>query len=220
MRTKITCVAVGLGLAVGIPATSAISVQPSTYSFVPGSNKGSFDYSDETGNQLTDGIYGPSRLLTNADAIPYVGWYAPVVTIDFNFGALVTIEGVTVSALQAWLGNIALPDVYVYSSADGATWTPVTQMITPENPDNNFQNVDLSLSGFSVTTEYIQVQLRRNNIGPWIFVDEISFEGEIFAQVPERTLVANVPDAGATLTLLGMGLASLACFRRTRSSAV
>ena len=63
-----------------------------------------------------------------------------------------------------------------------------------------------------LTTEYIQIKLGRNSIGPWIFVDEVTFQGET-AQL-RISAVTSVPEAGSTLALLGAGLTSLWLFRR------
>jgi hypothetical protein len=199
----------------GVVAANAVQVDPASYSFVPGSKQGTYSYADEGGTQLTDGIYGPSRLRSQEDAVPYVGWQAPLVTINFNFAEQTTFNSVTVSSLQAWIGNIALPDVFLYSSTDGQNWTQVSSLITPESSVNNYQKGSLTLSGLDFTTEFLQIQLGRNNIGKWIFVDEIDFDG--FVPSTSETVGTNVPEVSSTLALLGLGMSSLVLFRRRKS---
>lgn len=210
---KFTGQLLGAGLLSGMVSTYAVPVTPTSYSFVPGAKQGTYSYADETGNQLTDGQYGPVRLTSQADSTPYVGWNATLVTINFNFEELTTFNSITVSALQAWVGNIVIPDVYLLTSADGQNWTPVATILTPETSLNNTSKKAITFSGLDLTTEYIQIQLGRNNIGPWIFVDEVTFEGET-ADPLRISAVTSVPEAGSTLALLGAGLTSLWLFRR------
>jgi hypothetical protein len=213
MKTKVRQLVV-VGLVSGAASVYAVPVTPSTYSFIPEAKQGTYTYLDETGSQLTDGVYGPSRVASAEDAIPYVGWNATLVTINFTFDELTTFDSVSVSALQAWVGNIVIPDVYLLTSADGQNWTPVASIITPESDRNNSKKKTLTFSGLDLTTEYIQVQLGRNNIGPWIFVDEVTFSGETADPALRQSLVASVPEAGSTLALLGLGISSLWLFRR------
>jgi hypothetical protein len=203
-----------LGCVGSIVSNQAIQVTPTSYTFVPGTKQGTYSYIDETGNQLTDGLYGPSRLLSQADAVPYLGWLAPLVTLNFNFAAPTTFDSVTVSSLQAWIGNIALPDVYLYASNDGTTWSPVANLITPEVDANNFAKATLTLGDLNVTAQYLQIELKRNNIGPWIFIDEVTFSSPDNIQAQSTTGGTAVPEAGATLALLGIGISSLALFRK------
>jgi hypothetical protein len=200
-----------------VGSSYALPVTPTSYTFVPGTKQGTYSYIDETGNQLTDGLYGPSRLWSQADAVPYLGWLAPMVTLNFNFAEATTFESVTVSALQAWLGNIVLPDVFLYASNDGVSWTPVANLVTPETSANNYAKANLTLDGLNVTAQYLQIELRRNVLGPWIFTDEVTFNSLDPLEGQSTTPATTVPEAGTTLALLGIGISSLALFRKRNS---
>jgi hypothetical protein len=206
-----------VGCVGSVVSSQAIQVTPTSYSFVPGTKQGTYSYIDETGNQLIDGLYGPSKVLSQADAVPYLGWLAPMVTLNFSFAQATTFESVTVSSLQAWLGNIVLPDVVLYSSNDGLNWTQVASLVTPESSANNYAKKDLTLDGLNVTAQYLQIELRRNALGPWIFTDEVTFSslGNLTSQ--STTGGTPVPEAGTTLALLGLGIAGLAAFRKQKN---
>jgi hypothetical protein len=215
--SRITCQLAAAGILGSAVSTYAVPVTPSSYSFVPGTKQGSYSYADETSNQLTDGLYGPTRITSQDDAVPYVGWNAELVTIDFTFDELTTFDSVSVSALQAWVGNIVIPDVYLLTSADGLNWTPVATILTPESSQNNSSKRAVTFTDLNLTTEYIQIQLGRNNIGPWMFVDEITFESASNPALGASVVGTNVPEVGSTLALLGIGISSLLMFRRRSS---
>ena len=69
-----------------------------------------------------------------------------------------------------------------------------------------------------MTAQYLQIELNRNNIGPWIFIDEVLFDGS----APNPDVLAairngnNVPEAASTVALLGLGMSSLMLFRRRK----
>jgi hypothetical protein len=197
----------------GFISVQAVQITPTSYTFIPGARAGSYSYADETGVQLIDGLYGTAYLLEQSYADPYVGWMAEHVTINFQFAELTTFNQVTVSALQKWLGNIVLPDVYLNTSVDGVTWTPVASLITPESWLNDYAKKLLTLSGLDVTTKYLQVELKRNDKGPWIFTDEILFAGIVLDTQLTASSTA-VPDASSSAALLGVALAGLSCLRR------
>ena len=199
----------------GFFSAQAVQITPTSYTFIPGTKQGTYSYVDETGVQLIDGEYGTVHLLNQSLAVPYLGWMAEHVTIDFEFAQVNTFNEVTVSALQNWLGNIVLPDVYLNTSVDGVTWTPVASLITPEAFQNNYTKQLLTLSGLDVTTKYLQVQLKRNVNGPWIFTDEILFAGIVLDTQLTGSSTA-VPDGGSSAALLGLALAGLSCFRRKK----
>jgi hypothetical protein len=201
----------------GIVSVEAIQITPESYSFVPGARQGSYSYADETGRQLIDGLYGSAYLLDQSYADPYVGWMTELVTLHFQFEELTTFDSVTVSALQKWLGNIVLPDVHLYTSVDGVNWSPVGSLITPEDWRNDYAKKMLTLSGLNITTEHLQIELARNDKGPWIFVDEVLFSGTVpegTIRVASVTTSTAVPDAASTFALLGIGFSSLVFFRR------
>jgi hypothetical protein len=193
---------------------AAISVSPLTYNFNPEAQSGTYSYIDDSGRQLIDGQFGPNRILNSSDAYPYVGWLQPSVAISFTFDGVTAIDTVTVSALQAWLGNIALPNVYLLSSTDGQNWTQVASLITPETSVNNYQKRDLVFSDLNLNTEYLQVQLQRNAVGPWIFVDEVMFS----TAEQSGTSATAVPETASTLSLMAIAVAGLLSARNWSAS--
>jgi|SRR5687767_2723405 len=199
----------------GFFSAQAVQITPTSYTFVPGARQGSYSYADETGVQLIDGKYGSAYLVDQSYADPYVGWMAEHVTINFQFAEVTTFNQVTVSALQKWLGNIVLPDVYLNTSVDGVRWTAVASLITPEIWQNDYAKKLLTLSGLDVTTKYLQVELKRNDKGPWIFTDEILFAGIVLDTQLTASSIA-VPDGGSSAALLGLALAGLSCFCRKK----
>jgi hypothetical protein len=189
---------------------AAIPVTPLGYEFNPEAQEGTYAYWDETGRQLIDEQFGPGRIVNASDAYPYVGWLQSSVSISFAFDGVTAIDEVTVSSLQAWLGNIALPDVYVLTSTDGQSWIEVASLITAESAANNYQKRELVLSGLNLETEYLQVQLKRNAAGPWIFVDEVMFSAN-----EQNIATANaVPEAASTLSLMAIAICGLVGVRR------
>jgi len=216
---KRNSISLAAGIIAGFAAVDvgAVAVTPLSYTFNPDAQVGTYLYHDETGRQLIDGQFGPGRLNTAADAYPYVGWLQNQVTINFTFDGVTSIDTLTVSALQAWIGNIVLPDIYVRTSTDGEVWTNVASLITPESSANNYQNVDLILGGLNLETEFLQLQLKRNGVGPWIFVDEVMFDANVnrLAAIEGQA----VPEPGSTLALLGLAVCGLAGARRWTRSA-
>jgi hypothetical protein len=205
MKLNRTILAAGVFAAFAAVDVGAVPVTPLSYTFNPEAQVGTYIYHDETGRQLTDGQFGPGQLNNSADAYPYVGWLQKQVTINFLFDGVTAIDTVTVSSLQAWIGNIVLPDVYVRTSTDGQNWTDVASLLTPESTANNYQNIDLVLSNLNLDTQFLQLQLKRNNVGPWIFVDEVTFE----ANEHRASQVQAVPEVGSTLSLLGLALGGM-----------
>lgn len=189
---------------VGVVSTNAVSISPSSYDFSRSPQNGNLSYADG-GSDLTDGVYGPTRLVSASDAQPYVGWKTttlPSVSITFDFASPVTFESVTVSALQNFLTSIVIPDVYLYSSSDnGASWDLIDSLITPHSAANNSSKKALSFEGLNLTSDLLKIELSRNSTGPWVLIDEVTFESN------------SVPEVGSTLALLALGVSGLFAFR-------
>jgi hypothetical protein len=215
MRALITIKAALIAVIAGVVGNvEAIQIQPATYTFIPYTSEGSYDYRDETGTQLTDGVFGMPHINSAAEALPYVGWRARSVKIDFTFDEVATFDSLVVSALQTTLGNIALPDIRVWSSLDGVTWSAIDYLATQPDVANNWTKAALLVDNLNVTTKYLQVQLIRHDA--WIFSDEISF----FGSIPETAesslrLATAVPESGSTMVLIGIGIIALAGVRRS-----
>jgi len=92
----------------------------------------------------------------------------------------------------------------------------VANLITPESTANNYKRTELTLDNLDLTTEYLQVQLRRNVSGPWIFIDEVSFSATDSVRLAQDA-PTSVPDAASSFALFGLGITALGAFRRLKS---
>lgn len=217
MKKSVHTLFVATALSSSLWTASALPVTPSSYTFTPTDKH--YQYADSTGRELIDGQFGTAQLIPEPNKEPWVGWgWTPLVTINFEFDQLTTLESVTVDALQTFVGSIVLPNVSLLTSVDGTTWTPVANLLTPVSSANDYRKTALTLDNLDLTTEYLQIQLHRNPtvaVNTWIFVDEVTFSA---ADSGLRALDAtSVPDATGSFALLGIGIAALGAFRRMRS---
>lgn len=106
-----------------------IRIDPASYMFDKPTSAGSYIYTDWTGQQLTDGIYGNGvwhNDLGNGNAHEWVGctdyqnWSSSPVNIDFTFRNKHHFHSIAVSTQQAE-GGLYIPSVQVYSLQNG-TW--------------------------------------------------------------------------------------------------
>src|SRR5580692_6062496 len=94
---------------------SAIPLVPISYTATPGegiAQGGYYNYFDDTGHQLTDGIYGVndwSANLGNGIAYEWVGWRVADPTITFQFSTPVTINQVGIDFNKTTSDMIFLP---------------------------------------------------------------------------------------------------------------
>ncbi len=195
-------------------SASAVEVLPLSYSFDMATDSGTYNYSDWGGAQLTDGQYGVapwSANLGSGPAYEWVGWRNDsLVNIDFVMSAASLITGINIGTVQDHVNDVVIPDVFLYSSSDGSSWSFIDSIITPESSTNNHSYKTLSFAGLSITDDYIRVALAHNTNGPWTFVDEVDFVSEREAQ--------GVPDSGSTLALLGAAFLGLIGFRKRVSA--
>ena len=214
---------IGLSLATACFASQAgaAEVVPVSYSFDQATGCGSYCYHDESGGQLTDGVYGVEGWavnLGNGNAQEWVGWvYTPIVNIDFHFATAVDISEVRIGTTQDSVGDVVLPSVAVFKSTDGLAWSLVSQLSVAESSTNDRSylglgpHTTLTLSGLGITNvSYMRVALSESADGPWTFADEVDFIGTA-AAVPE-------PETYAML-IGGLGILGIAV-RRQRKGAI
>lgn len=177
--------------ALSTPAWSAL-VAVSSYSATPGDGRpqGSYDYWDETGFQLTDGIQGVDNWaadLGNGPAYEWVGWYFSNPSFTFHFPAVVTLDKVLIGFAHA--DSIYLPG----SVAIGGSTFSLGGNEVPLGTRGTLEFNGL-WTGNSLT-----VTLTRSS--SWLFVDEFQFSA-----VPE-------PACGLPLGLVLFGAG--VCRRRS-----
>ncbi len=163
-----------------LPA-DAQSVIPTGYSATPGegiSQGGVYNYYDDTGSQLTDGIYGAndwSADLGNGPAYEWVGWLVADPAIAFQFSAPVTIRQVGIDFNLNQTSSILLPTTVTIGNTD---FTVDPNAIPDGTRGTLYFNGNWT--GSSLT-----VDLMDCNTSDWIFVDEITFSS---AAVPEPSV--------------------------------
>ncbi len=200
----VLALAAGLFFAASAQATEMI---PVGYVFDQATGTGTYTYHDETGHQLTDGVYGTndySANLGHGAAYEWVGWvYKPLVNIDFDFGVATTIDRILIGSMQDNPVDVVLPNVSLYSSSNGSSWNLVTALLMPES--NAYDNLHhtFEFDNLALSSRYIRVALSHSFDGPWTFTDEIDFHQN----------AASVPEPAAPLLLLA-GLAALGLSRR------
>ena len=172
----------------------AAALVPASYTATPGegiAQGGTFNYFDDTGGQLTDGIYGAndwSADLGNGNAYEWVGWTVANPSITFQFSGPVTITQVGIDFNRTEpVGLIFLPNAVTIGSTD---FTVAPNAI----PDST--RGTLFFDGLWVGNS-LTIHLADANPHNWIFVDEITFN---VVQVPEPSV----------LVLLTVGLGWLA----------
>jgi large repetitive protein len=189
-------------------AAHALEIMPVNYSFDQATDSGSYKYSDRGGVQLTDGQYGTAPWyadLGNGNAYEWVGWYNDhSVSIDFNFGEMVSIEHINIGTVQDHPNDVVVPSIAIFSSEDDIVWSLVTALANPESSLNNNQYFTFGFSDLGISAQYISIVLTHTLDGPWTFVDEIDFYD------------ANPVPEPATIMLFGLGLLGLAGVSRKR----
>jgi hypothetical protein len=159
----------------------AQSVLSTSYTATPGEGirqTGTYNYYDETGSQLTDGIYGAndwSANLGNGPAYEWVGWLIANPVITFQFSTSVTINQVGIDFNRNELDTIFLPSTVTI----GGTGFSVDPNAIPDDTRGT-----VYFNG-NWTGSTLSVNLADNNTSDWIFVDEITFNN---VAVPEPSV--------------------------------
>lgn len=190
LSTAVAVVAAALVLA--LPA-SAQFVTPTSYTVTPGEGTaqgGGFNYFDDGGTQLTDGIIGANNFaadLGNGPAREWVGWLVANPTASFAFSAPVNVTQVQIGFNRGQGSGIFLPQsVNINGQLFALTGT--------ELADNTrgFLNFNVNFTGTS-----LPVTLSDGTGSRWIFVDEVRFVGTNVVTVPEpSSLVLVLPALG------------------------
>ena len=164
------------------PSAGAAPLVPTGYTAPPGegiAQGGSYNYFDETGTQLIDGIYGAndwSANLGNGNAYEWVGWKIADPLITFQFSGPVTINQVGIDFNRnEGIPGIFLPPTVSIGSTD---FTVAPDAIPDASRGTIFFNG--SWSGATLTIDLADANTER-----WIFLDEITFDG---VTIPEPSV--------------------------------
>ena len=171
---------------------------PSSYTATPG-EVGGYTYYDDTGRQLTDGVFGVndwSADLGNGPAYEWVGWFSVNPTFTFDFASSVTVDKVLIDFSRSetpggptLYGNIHLPtDVNI----NGTSYS----LAGNEIPDYTRGTIEFAGSWTGST---LTVTLSHRW---WLFVDEVQFN--------------EVPEPGAYGLVAALGLINFGALRRAR----
>lgn len=193
-----------LALVLTILPLGAQTITPSGYT-ISGStppqgtaNGGTYNYFDDGGTQLTDGIRGVNDWtadLGHGNAQEWVAWLTTDPSITFTFSSTVSIQSVKLGLARAELnGGIYLPSSVTIGSQ--------TFSLT----GNEFADTTRFDMLFTLSTPFVgnalTLTLSDTNTSRWIFLDEVQFTA-----VPEPNaawLVALAGGAGLWLRRRGV----------------
>jgi len=162
---------------------SATQLAPTNYVATPGegiAQGGGYNYFDDTGHQLTDGILGAnlwSANLGNGVAYEWVAWRIANPVITFQFAQSVTIDQVSIDFNRDSYDLIGLPSTVKVNN----TTFSVSPTAIPDTSRGT-----LAFNG-SWTGSTLTITLTDNNPSQWIFVDEMWADSP---QVPEPSVWA------------------------------
>jgi hypothetical protein len=149
---------------------------------------GTFNYFDDTGTQLIDGILGANDWtadLGNGQAQEWVGWRFANPTIDFSFASPVSVTRVEIGLNRTENAGIYIPSTVTIA---GSSTTLPFDLFADGN--RAWVAFDVSLAPSST----LALTLADVGSSRWIFVDEVRF------YIPEPTSLL----ALATLVPLSM----------------
>lgn len=156
-------------------------------------------YPDDTGQQLIDGAFGTTDLISPGANVPWVGWVnTSAISMTFNFSSVQAITSVSIDFLKETANFAILPQAVkiggqVFSVDPNAIGDPATGFLTftPSSPIN---------------TQSLAVELDNPSSGFHILIDEVTFDGNAATTTPEP----------ATFAIIGAGLLALALKARRR----
>ena len=191
MKRFLLVLSITLTLADGLLANPIV---PVSYEYING--RVPYQYWDDTGGQLTDGLYNaliPHVNLAVPDAFNWVA-FGGAGEVTFNFASNVTIQNISVSMARWEPAAVYLPSSILVNGTPHA-------INAGSYVDTDHALIDLngSWTGSALTLYF-------TSAGQWTFLDEVTFDGSSDA--------SPVPEAGSTLALVGATLLGLLAVRR------
>jgi hypothetical protein len=187
-----------LSIIIGLTARlTALPLAPTSYTYLNG--YGPYGYLDETGDQLTNGVYNgliPGINLATPDAYEWVA-FGGTGEVSFHFASNVTVQNITISMAQ---------------------WTPAAVYLPPSITVNStvfninagaFSNMDHAIISLNGSWTGTDLTLYFTYGGQWTFLDEVTFSGVGAGN--------SVPESGSTMIMaMGAVLGLLAVRSRLR----
>lgn len=200
-----------LGLAAA--AQAQVFFTPVSYTATPGEGQaegGSFNYFDDGGSQLTDGILGGQNWyadLGNGAAQEWLGYInaEPMFTFDLGVSRSLTSVGFHINNNQD--GGVGIfGSAALRFSPDGIEWTlPLVYLTSLDDQSNTTARfLDIPVD---VNTRFVEATFTDGTL-PWQFFSEARFQGTA------------VPEPSTWAMVAGAGLAGWAGWRRTRRAKV
>jgi len=190
----------------------AVPLTPTSYTFERPTDCGTWCYHDPNFTKLTDGVVGNAGWAVNQGA-EWDGWVnGGIVDITFFFSAPVKLNSVSIGTTQDNLWDVVIPtfDVTAYNNGAFTFFDGIDNY--PGTPVNDKDPYDMGAHPFyTIYTQNVyanEVHVTALAQGPWIFIDEVRFDGE-----PGR---ANVPEP-SVFALLMLGLLAIGARRFKRS---
>ena len=189
---------------------SAQKINISSYTATPGEGilqGGGLNYFDDTGKQLTDGVFGNPNLNVNngnGAAYEWVGWRISDPLISFILPGSYNVTQVRVGVLNSSQFGTYTPTKVTINGTD---YTPAANAITDGTRNWLTFNQSFTASAFDVKLS------DGPNVSTWIFADEIEVYG-----TPSITGGTTTAPEPATFALMVAGLAGLVVVRGRRTA--
>ncbi|MGJ8725613.1 MAG: PEP-CTERM sorting domain-containing protein [Roseibacillus sp.] len=172
-------------------AGAAITVSSYSHSPNPAAS-----YNDSGTQELTDGVavvptWGTGITITTAQIGPFVGWQGTDAATTFTFDSIQTVGQVTVWASDSdGVAGVRLPSTITLSDPNSS----FSQTFMVNNPGGNGVMRPITLDGFSVQTDQMEVSFTRATTGSWTMLTEVEFNS-----VPEPSTAGLLAVASALL---------------------
>jgi hypothetical protein len=189
MKLFISMASCLLVVSVFMSGAFAAEVVPVSYEATAG-DMGWYPWYDETGSQLTDGIYGgpspnepgfPGR--GNYDWYPWVGWYSQAPVLTFYFPQLVSLTSISIFTQRDTMPSVRVPACVSIDARDQFGHSVFTH-------DWNYEDSSFADGyRYTLTQELPEVllssvEVRLQPTSGWILISEIDFHDN---SVPEAS---------------------------------
>ena len=172
-----------------------VEVIPVEYSFDSATDSGAYNYQDDTGRQLVDGLIHDNNEwhydVGRGGAYDIVGWGEwrkgvnyPFVSIDFEFDGAVALDYLTFGAFTDHDALIYLPNVNIYAYED-EQWTLKQQYKAEHAPRDTTLStrdevsINLDFEAEALRFEAVRIDDIPHRSHNWVFIDEIDFYSSV-----------------------------------------